>query len=681
MKKTFKVLAVMLCLCLTMNICSCSSVQDFFSSDNSSNYSHKKDKKDKKDKKSKETESTEETDITDETEITDVTDVTETSADASISVSDIDLSDLPELTYPDHVYTYEEIHPKHDNGTVSGQEASDLLDTIEFEVLNEQIGSSYVDIMLLFDDPEAMGFTVPEPSWGEVDLSEESRIESLDFINEELAKLYTIDRDSLDTDDRIFYDKITYDLEESAYADKFSAFNYYTTALNPLVGPQCDLLFLLEVLSFDTVQEAKDYIELVKSTDSYYDSLCLFEEMRAAYGFASSDEIYEQIAESFDALYKQKDDCFLYDSFETRLDNINNLSEADRAMLISGHEDAMQNYFFPEFEECASRMRALKGSGGKDCGLCDMTGGDAYFDMLYRSQSNADYSIDEGIAELDKRLAEDMDEMNEIVNSGDFSWYSEYLNPGYTKGDTNANLKYLSVAILDDFDELPDHSYGLIDVPEALQENFSPAAYLGYHLDRMDDNLIITNPSNVDDSFGITCAHEGYPGHMYQSVYSRNICSHAYMYVCDPIAYAEGWATYVENFSFRYFASNEDASKLRQIENELNIILMARMDIGIHYEGWTIDNCCEYYGNALGYGSAVDASMLEDIYYIIVSDPCYAVKYGIGFINTTNIMDSVIEAHPDVDIQDIHMAYLNCQPGTFNQISENFEASLEERLG
>lgn len=684
MKKSFKVLTVMVCLCLAMNVCSCSSVKDFFSSDTSSNYSHKKDKKDKKDKKSKknkETENSEETEATDETESSEATEITEASETTAVSVSGIDLSELPELTYPDHVYTYEEIHPQHDKGTVSGEEASDLLDTIEFEVLNDQIGSSYVDLMLLYDDPEAAGFTVPEPSWGDVDLSEESRLESLDFINEELAKLYTIDRDSLDEEDKIFYDKITYDLEESAYANQFSCFNYYTTALNPLIGPQCDLMFLLEVFTFDTVQDAQDYIELVKSTDSYYDSLCLFEEIRAAYGFASSDEIYEQIAESFDALFEQKDDCFLYESFETRLDNIADLSEADRETLISNHEDAMKNFFFPEFEECASRMRALKGSGGVDCGMCDITGGDAYFDMLYRSQSNADYSIEEGIEKLEARLAEDMDEMNAIVNSGDFSWYEEYMNPGYTKGDTKANLDYLSVAILDDFDELPEHSYALIDVPKALQENFSPAAYLGYHLDRMDDNLIITNPSNVDDTFGITCAHEGYPGHMYQSVYSRSICSHTYMYVCDSIAYREGWATYVENYSFRYFASNEDASKLHQIENELNIIIMARMDIGIHYEGWDLDKCCEFYGTALGYGSPIDAAILKDTYYLLVSDPCYAVKYGIGYINTTTIMRNAVEAHPDVDIQDIHMAYLNCQPGTFNQISENLEAAIEERVG
>ncbi|MCQ2532951.1 MAG: DUF885 domain-containing protein [Clostridia bacterium] len=675
MKKSIKTLALLLACLMMFNLVACSQVQDFFSLEHSSRHSSKKnddDDDDEKPKKTKETEETEETEETTETEGT--TDISETSGETETSESvaapqSYDF-DLVPLTYPDHAYTYDEIHPKKANGTLEGTEAVDLLNEVEQEVLQEFIGNSYVDLVILYDDPEALGYTLPEPSWGEVDLSDESRIEELQFYNDELAKLYTINRDSLETDDQIFYDKIVYDLEEYAYVNQFSVFNYFTTSLNPLIGPQCDLLFMLEIFTFDDIQEAEDYIILVRDTERYFGDLCTFEEMRAVYGYASSPEIYEQIAESFDALVEQKDDCFLYDSFVKRVSDIKGISQEDIDRLVADHEDAMQNSFFTGFVDCASRMRALKSFEGTDKGLCEMEYGDQYYEWLYRSKSNADYTIDEGIKLIEDRFSANMDLMNSIVEGG-ITWYTEYLAHDYSKGDTKANLDFLSVAILDDFDELPAHDYALMDVPEAMQENFSPAAYLGYHLDKMDDNLIITNKSNIDDTFGITCAHEGYPGHMYQSIYSRSICSHPYMYICDSTAYAEGWATYVENFSFRYFAENEDAAALIKIDNELNVLLMARMDIGIHYEAWTLEDCANWASDLLGYQLSTDA--LSSTYYLLVSDPTYAVKYGIGFLLTNSIFDNAVERHPDVDIQIIHMAYLNCQPATFNQIDARID--------
>ena len=79
--------------------------------------------------------------------------------------------------------------------------------------------------------------------------------------------------------------------------------------------------------------------------------MCTFEEKRVEYGFISSDNSYEKAAESFDSLVEQKDDCFLYDSFASRLDNIDGLSDTDRERLIDENDTAMHDVVFPEFEE------------------------------------------------------------------------------------------------------------------------------------------------------------------------------------------------------------------------------------------------------------------------------------------------------------------------------------------
>ena len=105
---------------------------------------------------------------------------------------------------------------------------------------------------------------------------------------------------------------------------------------------------------------------------------------------------------------------------------------------------------------------------------------------------------------------------------------------------------------MSDFEALPEHEYRLMEVPEDLKENFSPAAYLPYHIDKTTDNLIISNSSQISNIAGTVFAHEGYPGHMYQSIYTRTHNKHLYLVMTTPTAYAEGWATYVQNLSYKY---------------------------------------------------------------------------------------------------------------------------------
>ena len=64
----------------------------------------------------------------------------------------------------------------------------------------------------------------------------------------------------------------------------------------------------------------------------------------------------------------------------------------------------MKEVAFPEFEECARRMRNLKGSGGKDQGLCAFKGGDAYYAMLTRLTTNNPVTVQESIDTLEKRI-------------------------------------------------------------------------------------------------------------------------------------------------------------------------------------------------------------------------------------------------------------------------------------
>ena len=578
-----------------------------------------------------------------------------------------------ELTYPDHVATFEEVHPVHQRGTVTGKKATDLLTQVEYDIMHH-VFNSYADVELYFEHPENFGFDVKDATWGEFGSIEDYDVEKA-YYQSQLDLLLTIDAESLQGDDRLCYEKLVYDCEESIYGFSYTAFEYYKMVFNYLVGPQSDILFLLDVYTFDNVKDAENYIALVKDVDRYFDELCKFEEERVYYGFIASDNSYEEAAKSFDNLVEQKDDCFLYQSFEERLDKIPNLSASDRTRLISEHEKAMKEVMFPEFEECARRMRALEGSGGEDAGLCRYRGGDAYYAMLTRVLTNSGATVEESINALDTKFQSVYDEYMGIATRS-LDWYDEYMNHAYSKGGLTDNLDFLYDAVKPDFPDIPPHQYYTMDVPEVFEENFSPAAYLGFHLDNYDANVLIVNNGSVDDDFGITVAHEAYPGHMFQSLYTRAHTTHPYMYLAYSIGYAEGWATYVENYSMKYFAEGGKTTKamvLVQSESVMGLVASTRVDYGIHHENWSLQDCLDYFN---GLGFKVTEDDFREFYTLLITDPGYYAKYGMGYVWTQKTMDDMHEKYPNATDEQIHTAYLDSLTGTFEMINRNMDKLL-----
>lgn len=585
--------------------------------------------------------------------------------------------DLEPLSFPDHIYTSDEIHPEHEPGDVSGQEALDLLDSLETDFI-QYICSDYIKAVIYFDEPEAYGVSLDNPSWGDVisDPAEDNA-----FYQGIIDELLTINYEDLSGDDRVFYDKFLYDLEESIYVSSYNGFSYIMPFFNPLTGPQTEVTLILDVLSFDTIEDAQNYIALIADMDRYYADACAYEQMRAGYGYLASDSTYEEIAVSFDNLFAMEDDCFLYDSFEERLNNIEGITDEEKATLVEEHNDAMHDHFFPAFEQCAEFYRGLEGSGGSDLGLCNYEGGQAFFDVLFRSYANSERSVEEITSQLDSVLSNLMPYYSNLAlqlydgqNPTDNG--IEYMNHDYSVGTMPENLDYLSEAVGADFPALPEHRYNYFDIPVEMQANFSPAAYLGYHLDRMDENLVINNPASVSIDLGLITAHEGYPGHMFQSVYTRGASDHIYMLLGASIGYVEGWATYVQEYSVQYFAEDNVARQIVAMNQNLNSLLLARVEIGIQYEGWSDQDCVDYLNS--NFGGAISIDAVSEMLSLMYQVPGYFSKYAIGYMNTMTIMTEARNEFPEATDLEIHTAYLEALSGTFEQIQVRMFEILSE---
>ena len=133
-----------------------------------------------------------------------------------------------------------------------------------------------------------------------------------------------------------------------------------------------------------------------------------------------------------------------------------------------------------------------------------------------------------------------------------------------------------------------------------MEDYSSPAYYLTPPIDDMERNIIYINGKNTPDNLTLytTLAHEGYPGHLYQTVYSQlylnqNNASHI-RYLLHYGGFVEGWAYYVENLSYSYardqVKDNAYASAYYEacrLNRNIHLCLYSLIDIAIHYDGAT----------------------------------------------------------------------------------------------
>jgi len=220
---------------------------------------------------------------------------------------------------------------------------------------------------------------------------------------------------------------------------------------------------------------------------------------------------------------------------------------------------------------------------------------------------------------------------------------------------------------------LPEHNLTLTDVPEELQGQFAPAAYVIPSMDDWKDNTIFINTASEDPTLLLTLAHEGYPGHMYQYIYQRSMDSLGLMQrAANFSGYAEGWAQFAE------FLTVENQTKYDQelvrfyfeSGQMLNSILPAIISILVNYYGYSE----EAVANAVS-GMGLDGEYVAALFYnTVIDQPYYFFDYAIGYSQLSQLYrETKNELDDKFDMATFLKAYLDLGPGNFDLIKEQMD--------
>ena len=514
------------------------------------------------------------------------------------------------------------------------------------QLFRNELSASTLNLHYSLKNPKAYGITETPITFGSFQTHPAL---ALVFYENCEASLKKFSYKALSKENQLTYDILTSYINTEKNGAQFCL---YAEPLSPVTGIHAQLPILLSEYSLSSKEDIMTYLSLLKTLPDYFSSLIQFEEAKSEAGLFMSDEVLSDVVEQCKAFIAMGDHNYLLSSFENQLEQIPEISEEEKLTFCSEFHSILYQFIYPSYENLSSALLALSGSGNNSMGLCHFPEGKEYFSYLVASETGSNRSLSELKTLMERQVASDL----MALASGQSLKTSQI--PSATPIQILQELKEKSSIA---FPNIPSVKVEIKYVPEALEDYLSPAFYFIPPIDNLEENTIYINQSYLMDSLYLfsTLAHEGYPGHLYQTTYFASTNPDPIRHLFSFKGYVEGWATYAEMCSYYISPLDKASATCAQKNNSLLLGLYALADLGIHYEGWTIADTISFFQT---YGIE-DTDSICEIYNYILGDPANYLAYYVGYLE---IMSLKQEAN--LSNQAFHQKILEIGPAPFSVI-------------
>lgn len=530
-------------------------------------------------------------------------------------------------------------------------------------LFQEQLAGDTIGLHYTLAHPGDYGIENYEISLGSLD---ESDILSTRLSCENIRSMCeSFDYESLSLDEQLTYDILSYTLEQNLAGCDFY---YYEEPLNPINGIQAELPVLMAEYAFREARDVDDYLALLEKVPGYFNQIADFEEKKAAKWLFMPTFAADNIISQISSLLDTPAFSCLRETFPGKLKDVPGLSEAQQNEYIQAHETRINEFLIPAYDALRDVLSRLRETSENDGGLCHLSDGSSYYAYLVKKTTASAREV----AELDQLIAdkrqENMSELTKIIKS-DPNILSLMSNVKLSFDTPEQMLEHLKKAMTRDFPDAPDNTYEVKTVEPAMQSFLSPAFYLTAPLDDPDENNIYINPihQRTDLELFTTLAHEGYPGHLYETVSSYAQGFSPLRHILGFGGYTEGWATYVEMQSYYYAGLDEQVARALQLNAAATLSLYASIDIGVHSQGWNRDVVQEFLSD---YG-ITSKETADHVYELVVETPANYLKYYVGYLEFSALLDAAKQQYGDACTDKaFHQALLAIGPAPFSIIDK-----------
>ena len=484
-----------------------------------------------------------------------------------------------------------------------------------------------------------------------------------------LSSLQEFDPDTLSSENALTFKILDTYLKNASTGTDYLL---YQEPLGPVSGIHTQLPVLLSEYSFYDTQDVETYLALLKETPSYFDSVIRFEQKKATSGLFMPDYQADSVLDTCQSFIDMGKENYLVSTFNERIASLDLLPENKKDSFQKENMKLVTEEIYPAYQNLITAIKSLKGKGMNEQGLSHFPYGKKYYEYLVRQTTGCNESISRLRLMTRAQILEDLSAMQKVLFPADAALTQASV---LEQTPPDSMLDDLRSKITDTFPEIPDVDFQVKYVQESMQDYLSPAFYMIPAIDNLTENVIYINNGQTASGLNLytTLAHEGYPGHLYQTVYFSASEPDPIRSILDFGGYVEGWATYAEMMSYYLAPLPKTEASLLQKNNSVILGLYALADMGIHYDGWSVTDTVRFFSD---YGIN-DPNAVQSVYKLIIGSPANYLKYYIGYLKFYELKKEMADALGNQFSQkEFHRAVLDVGPAPFEIVYDEVEKNL-----
>lgn len=535
--------------------------------------------------------------------------------------------------------------------------------------------------------------------------------EDVRAMNEDfLQDIRSIDRSTLSGPAQVTYDVLRDAYQTAARRNQFSfggATPYASTSpylVTQLSGPHLYLpRLMLTQHRLETPQDAENYIarlsEFSRAFDETIETVTGDGAQLVTPPVFAIDGAMNSIA-GFTA--SAPADNPLVKTFAAKLENIDALSEEERAALTARAVEMVEANVYPAYARLAAALENLKFQASADAGIWRLGDeGAAFYALALSAYGAGGLTADEvhqlGLSEVE-RISGEMDAILKAQGLTQGSVAERFAAIGAREGmrypntdeaketlltDLNGQVHEIMARAGDWFGTLPEQQVEVRRIPVYEQDSSPGGYYSAAPLDGSRPGIFWINLKNTADwpkhTLKTLTYHEAVPGHHFQRSLERSAGLPLIRTMLGYSEFSEGWALYAEQVAAEMgMYADDPLGDLARLQSELFRATRLVVDTGLHHKQWSREQAIDYMQGVTG--DTIDQVTREVERYSVW--PGQACAYKLGMLKINELREEAEEAlGADFDIREFHDEVLLTGAMPLPVLDRKITAWIKEKQG
>lgn len=503
--------------------------------------------------------------------------------------------------------------------------------------------------------------------WGDnsleaIERREEDTVRALEIVQ-------SLDREALESDERLNYDLLLRQLEDSEDQQRFPG-EYL--AVDQLGGVQQNLAQILTLMPATNVREYESILARLRGVPQAVDQTLVLLEEGLERGITPPAVTLRDVPQQVQNLLVE--DPFASPMLAAFGDMPEEMPQAEQERLRKAAGQAFEAQVRPAFSKLQAYLaETYVPQARRSIAMKDLPDGQDWYAMLVRQMTTTDMhpqAIHElGMSEV-RRIRAEMDEVIEASGfDGSFEEFKTFLrtDPQFFFEDAGELLEsYRDIAKRADpeliklFGHLPRLPYGVVAVPEYAEKSQTTAYYQGGSLEAGRPGQFFANTYALDTrpkwEMEALTLHEAVPGHHLQIAIQQELEGLPWFRRFGGFtAYVEGWGLYAESLGDEMGFYADPHAQFGQLTYEMWRAIRLVVDTGMHSLGWSRQQAIDFFKEN---AAKAEHDIIVEIDRYIVS-PGQALAYKIGELKFKELRERArSELGEDFDIRAFHDAVL-----------------------